>query len=144
MNCSTEFILVYNDLFKFLDDKGGFEFVEQFWALLSDVLCQQLVTLAKTKGVAGCAEYWMETLSAEDADFRAEFIKTKDGVKQLNLFIYQCPSHRKMKECNRTPYFRYCEHCLCIYERALQRAGLTFECVQDESGSCRISVREKK
>ena len=57
----TEFIPAYNELFKFLHEKGGKAEVIKFWESISDNAhgLRQLHDLASEKGLAGCYEYWM-------------------------------------------------------------------------------------
>lgn len=142
MKCSNEFILAYNELFRFLNDHYPPEKTVEFWQLLSDAICGQLVELAKTKGVRGCAEYWNETLSAEGADFTSQLI-CFDGKERLIMRIKSCPSFKKMDDAGVEPCENYCGHCKVIYQRALQKAGLHFFNSVLKQGNCFIEVRRE-
>ncbi len=66
----TEFILTYNELFKFLDKKGGKKKVVNFWEGISDNFLQNLESLVKEKGIQGMKEYWTHTLTEENANYK--------------------------------------------------------------------------
>ena len=63
----TEFILAYNELFKFLDKKCGKKKVIGFWESISDNFLHNLEFLVREKGISGMKEYWTHTLTEEGA-----------------------------------------------------------------------------
>lgn len=139
MKCDKPFIIAYNALFKFLDKHGGAKEVKTFWELLTDAVCQELVEAARKDRLAGCAAYWLKTLSAEGADFILNYTK-----EQLFIQINQCPSYAKMKCEKQTPYENYCGHCAVLYKKALAPLGLSFAVVPDETkGKCYIFVGDE-
>ena len=64
-----EFIPAYSELFKYLEEKGGFEAVERFWEGVSDTFLWNLRDLVREKGTWGMWEYWTHTLNEEGAKF---------------------------------------------------------------------------
>ena len=65
MISSTEFIMAYNELFKFLEEHYGKEAVIDFWIGISDNFLNNLRKLVAKKGIEGMKEYWTHTLSEE-------------------------------------------------------------------------------
>jgi hypothetical protein len=142
MKCSAEFVIAYNNMFKFLNDHFDGTTVETFWEHLSDLLCQRMVHLAKTKGIPGLVEYWAETLEAEGA--RCKIIFNTNGQRSmLTIQMFECPSIKKLKEHDIEPCSQYCGHCQIMYQRALEKVGLHFECSPLMDGRCHITVFEK-
>ena len=136
MKVDKEFIEAYNEMFKFVHLAGGYAAVEHFWEKLSDLICGELRRLAKEKGLAGCMEYWSNTLSQEGADCKLT-LDTRD--KYFEIEMRKCPSITKLKE----PYPHYCKHCDVIYRRALEPLGFKFEIKSDfKEGKCRIRISE--
>ena len=83
----TEFILVYNELFKFLEEKYGKKEVIKFWEYISDKFLTNLDKLVKEKGILGMAEYWTHTLTEEGAEY-----EMKVGENHFEIFMKKCPS----------------------------------------------------
>jgi len=139
MNCSKEFIVAYNKMFKFIDQHKGEQHVIEFWELLSDLVCQRLVKMAKEGGISGLARYWIESLSEEGADCEIVYSSRKDV---LTIEMMECPAYEKMAEANEVPYENYCGHCQVMYSRALKPLGITFKCTccKQSQGRCFIEV----
>lgn len=138
----TEFIPAYSELFKFLDRKSGKEAVVKFWENLSDSFLSNLGNLAERKGLAGCFEYWSQTLNEEAADFRMT-LDEDNGFFEIELRY--CPSMgRLLEEKHMEPYEFYCEHCDILYRRVLEPLG--FKCDIDISNGhkakCKLIVKK--
>lgn len=139
----TEFIPSYSELFKYLEEKGGFEEVLRYWESISDNFLNNLRDLAQKKGLAGCFEYWTHTLNEEAADFRMELDEEK-GV--FSIEMRHCPSMGRLLETEHIdPYPRYCEHCDTLYRRVLEPLGFEYDidlstCHQ---AKCRLTVKKR-
>ena len=121
----TEFIPAYNELFKFLDNKGGRKAVIRFLESLSDSFLGNLRDLAEQKCLAGCFEYWSHSLTEEAADFRMSLDEGK-GIFEIQM--RHCPSMgRLLAEKHIEPYEFYCEHCDTLYRRVLEPLGFDYE-----------------
>jgi len=138
----TEFILAYNELFKFLHKKDGREKVISFWEAISDDFLQNLDSLVKEKGIEGMKEYWTQTLIEEGANY-----KMTADEDEFKIELYECPSVgilRRTKHIKRYP--DYCKHCGILYPRIIERYG--FNCyvkyIDEEKGVCRLTVEKKK
>ena len=139
----TEFIPAYNELFKFLDKKGGKKAVVRFWESLSDAFLDNLRDLAASKGLAGCFEYWSGTLTEEAADFRMT-LDEQNGVFEIQM--RHCPSMGRLLETEHIePYKYYCELCDVLYRRVLEPLG--FNCdvdmTREKLGICKLIVTKK-
>ena len=139
----TEFIMVYSELFKFLEEKGGSEEVVRYWKKLSEAFCTDLQERVEKNGLEGMKEYYDHVLQSENADYRINLSEDK-----LELFINECPSvgilrrHKHLK-----PYHDYCGHCAVLYSHATdERFGLktTVDFIDTEKGYCRRLVVRKE
>ena len=57
----THFIPAYSELFKFLENRGGKQAVDDFWNYLSDRFLGNLRDLVLEHGIRGCWLYWSHT-----------------------------------------------------------------------------------
>jgi hypothetical protein len=139
----TEFIPTYSELFKYLEEKGGFEEVLMYWESISDNFLKNLHDLAEKKGLAGCFEYWTHTLNEEAADFRMELDEEK-GV--FSIEMRHCPSMGRLLETEHIdPYPRYCEHCDTLYRRVLEPLGFEYDIDLStcHEAKCRLTVKKR-
>lgn len=118
----TEFIPAYSELFKFIENEGGKEAVEEFWHYLSDSYLGSLKEMVQEHGVRGCWLYFSQALNEEAADFRMEFDEEAD---ELTITMRYCPSKGRLLENEQIePYHDYCRHCDVLYRRVLEPLGL--------------------
>lgn len=118
----TEFIPAYSELFRFLEEKEGFEGVLEYWNLISDRYVQErLGGEVEKSGLAGCYDYWAKALNEEAADFTM----TLDEDRGLfEIVMHSCPSKGRLLEfTHMKPYPRYSEHCDVLYRRVLEKYG---------------------
>lgn len=139
----TEFIMVYNELFKFLEEAKGREEVVRYWKALSDSFRTDLQEKVKKEGLKGMKDYYDYVLQSENADYTINITEDK-----LEMFIRECPSvgilHRSR---HIRPYRDYCGHCAVLYARATDKKfGLTttVDFINRDKGYCRRLVVRKK
>ena len=140
----TEFIPAYSELFKYLQAKGGKEEVVKFWEHLSDSFLDNLRTLAKEEGVAGCYEYWSRTLNEEAADFKMT-LDEDNGLFEIDML--HCPSKGRLMEIKHIePYKDYCEHCDILYRRVLEPLGFkyTIDLSKCDQAKCKLQVKKSR
>jgi hypothetical protein len=137
MKCSSPFILAYNRLFHFLNEKG-YDELEDFWALLEDAVLGRLRYLAETEGLVGLTKYWSETLTAEGADFCITY--NNGNMRSVTIHIRECPSLAKIKAARETVCEQYCGHCKVMYQRALS-PRFHFDIITADVG-CLIRIEE--
>ncbi len=139
----TEFIPAYNELFKFLHERGGKEAVVKFWEYLSDKFLGNLRNLVEKNGLRGCWLYWTHTLNEEAADFTMELDEEAGNFK---ITMHHCPSMGMLLETKHIePYPDYCGHCDTLYRRVLEPLGYEYQFNPPEPGqaSCSAVVKRK-
>ncbi len=142
MISSTEFIMAYNELFKFLEERHGKQAVTDFWIAISDNFLNNLRKLVAKKGIQGMKEYWTHTLGEEGAKYKISATKDKFIIE-----MYECPSVgilRRNRHIKRYP--DYCKHCNILYRRVIEKYGFTYniEYIDESLGKCRIRVKKRK
>ena len=143
MICCTDFIPAYDELFKFLDKRGGHDEVVKFWEHISDVYLQNLRELVAEHGLRGCWIYWSRTLNEEAADFAIEL---DEEAGEYRTKMHRCPSKGRLLDTPHIePYYDYCGHCPVLYRRVLEPLG--FEYIKDMSqvdqARCSTIIRNK-
>jgi hypothetical protein len=134
-----DFIVIYNESFKYIEKNFGADAVKDFWKTISDQWCTHLRELVRSKGIAGMNEYWGGndgTLGREKAECS---IKIEDGI--FKILMHKCPSVGELKERGREIYkgeLSYCEHCPALYVPIAEESGfwMKFDIDYDEDGYC--------
>ncbi len=119
----TEFIPSYSELFKYLEELGGYDAVLTYWNENSDTnLAEMLGKKVDGKGIRGCWDYWSKSLNEEACDFRMELDEV-EGTFSIDM--RKCPSRGMLNSLTyMEPYYDYCKHCEVIYARQLEKYGI--------------------
>ena len=122
----TEFIPLYSELFKYLEDLGGHDEVVRYWEYISDTYVADLLGKEVAgKGIRGCWDYWAKSLNEEACDFRME-MDEKEGTFSIDMRY--CPSRGRLNDYEHIePYHDYCGHCALLYSRQLLKYGIVME-----------------
>lgn len=139
----TEFIPAYNELFNYLDKRGGHEAVVRFWEYVSDNFLNNLRELVSQHGIRGCWIYWSHTLNEEAADFRMEL---DEEAGEFRIEMRYCPSKsRLLKSDFIRPYYDYCGHCDVLYRRVLEPLGYEYiyDMSQIDQAKCSLLIRKE-
>jgi len=138
---AKEFILAYNELFKFLHRKYGKKAVIDFWIYISDNFLKNLDKLVKEKGIAGMAEYWTHTLTEEKAVYTMSV-----GPDYFEIFMKKCPSVGILNKKKVKKYPYYCEHCDVLYKRIIEKYGFVYKIqfIDREKGVCKVKIHKKR
>ena len=121
----TEFIPMYSELFKYIDDKGGgHDAVVRYWEWVGEeYLRWNLEPLVREKGIEGAWEYWTRSLSEEACDVKMVF-DPENG--QMMSHMRHCPSKGHLLEYTwMEPYYDYCGHCAVLYKKTLNDNGIS-------------------
>ncbi len=145
----TEFIPLYSEFFKYLELHGGEEAVMKYWIHISDTSIGDKTnpnSLASKcelyGGFEGAKAYWGHTLTEEACDF----IKVYDYERNFIMsHMRHCPSKGMLNDFEHVePYHNYCEHCRVIYQRVLEKYGVSM--IRDhskiDSAECRSVICE--
>jgi len=146
----TEFIPLYSEFFKFLEERFGEKSVTNFWIYISDNSIGDLSNpnslgykCEMLGGFEGAKAYWGHTLTEEACDL----FELTDNKKRFRYsHMRHCPSRGMLNELKHIiPYHNYCEHCNIIYSRVLEKYGIVYE--RDNSNianaECRSVFYEK-
>lgn len=144
----TEFIPLYSELFKYLEELGGKAEVEKYWEYISEKYTSAFLGSEVEKyGLRGCWNYWSKSLNEEACDFEMG-LDEKKGKFFINM--KRCPSKGKLLEIEHIePYHDYCGHCPALYTPQLKKFGIEAD-VMDFSkvseAACYLSYKtsEKK
>ncbi len=146
----TEFIPLYSEFFKFLEEKGGHDAVMEYWFHISDTSIGDKTnpnSLAykceKLGGYEGAIAYWRHTLTEEACDL---FMVIDRNKKFRYSHMRYCPSRGMLNELKHVePYYDYCSHCNVIYERVLKNYGIEFvrNNAEINKAQCRSCFYEK-
>lgn len=119
----TEFIPLYSELFKYLNDVGGHDEVLRYWEYISDTYVADLLGKAVAgKGLRGCWDYWAKSLNEEACDFRMELDEQRGT---FSIDMRHCPSRGMLNSLTHMePYYDYCGHCAVLYARQLKKFGI--------------------
>jgi hypothetical protein len=137
----TDFIPAYSELFKFIEEKEGYEGVVYYWKYISDTyVADRLEKLVKEKGLAGCWEYWSKALNEEAADF----VMTYDDEAQImTTEMRYCPSKGMLLNLKHMePYHDYCGHCAILYSRVLEKYGIYTESDYSQCDQAKCSSKK--
>lgn len=134
-----DFIVTYNETFKYIEEKYGVEAVRNLWKTISEQWCTHLDELIKNKGLGGMVEYWGGedgTLGREKAEYE---ISLKDGI--FSGIMHECPSVKELCVNNRKVYngkLAYCDHCAALYAPVAIKYGIkmSFDFERNASGEC--------
>jgi hypothetical protein len=142
----ADFIVVYNETFKYIYEKDGPQYVKALWKAISENYCKHLERLVEEKGLEGMLEYWGGALEEEKADYS---VKLEDGV--FNMDMYACPSIAELKLRNKEIFggeLSYCMHCPDLYPPAVGKHGynMNYHIEYDKNGVCagRCHMRARK
>jgi len=140
----TEFIPAYSEGFKFLEKKGGFGEVQEFWNHLSDLYLESsLKKLVSEMGIRGCYIYWKKALSEEAADY---IISLDEDKGEFRIDMRWCPSKGMLNELDyMEAYDKYCLHCPALYSRVLEPLGYSFEMdlSRTDRAQCTAIIKKK-
>lgn len=119
----TEFIPLYSELFKYLEDLGGHDEVLRYWEYISDTYVADLLGKAVAgKGLRGCWDYWAKSLNEEACDFH---MVLDEQAGTFSIDMRYCPSRGMLNSLTyMEPYYDYCGHCAILYARQLKKFGI--------------------
>ena len=124
MTCQ-DFIVNYNETFKYIHERYGKAAVIALWNYLGETgleLCESV----RERGLDGYYEFFYGsegTCSREEVEGGAYI--DKDGV--FHEIIDGCPSVGELEERGKRPYRYYCEHCYWLYRKSLEENGYSYE-----------------
>ena len=113
---SDHFVRFYNEVFKFLDEKGGLRAYYDEISRHQELHCLELF---KNKGLKGVYEYYLKIYKEENCQGQLEL-----NGHELILGMDRCPSLSKVLDNDASPSPKYCLHCPGWTMGLYQKAGL--------------------
>ena len=138
----TEFIWVYSELFRFIEEREGEEGLIRFWRRLADTFLENLREYVEQDGLEGMHRYWSHTLGEEGG---RHTMTLYDDMFVIDM--HECPSAKLIFQGGRVePYPKYCEHCRWLYPPLLEELGYEarMDVLSCEQGQCRLTVRKRE
>lgn len=136
----TEFIWVYNELFRFLEQRDGEAKVVEFWQGIAENFLDNLRAAIARDGLEGMYQYWNHTLTEEGG---RHHLSLYDDMFVIDM--HECPSAKLVHQSGRVePYAKYCEHCRVLYPPLIEAFGyeVDYTIISCEKGQCRLTVRK--
>ncbi len=137
----TEFIWVYSELFRFIEERGGDDCLHDFWKGISDEFLANLREYVEKEGLEGMYRYWSHTLGEEGG---RHHMTLYDDMFVIDM--HECPSAKLIFQAGRVkPYPKYCEHCRWLYPPLLSELGydVDMDIISPEKGRCRLTVTKR-
>lgn len=133
-----DFILNYNETFKYLEKEYSRKQVDDYWEYLSRNFLKKLDKLVKEKGISGMYEYWNYNLDREEAPYKLEIDEKRNMFVKTMTDWKKCPPIKVMIDNNIEPYRDYCMHCPGVYGPLLQDYGFNFKVKRNKE--CRVEI----
>ena len=139
ISCS-EFVPVYSEYFKFLEEEYGKQAVIDFWFEISRDFLGNMRELVSKKGFEGMKEYWMHPLTEEGARFEIEISDRKFTIEML-----ECPTIGMFEDeiQHIEPYRDYCEHCEYLFGTVIRDCGYDFRLEVLGFARCSLSAAKR-
>ena len=140
MISANEFILFYNEIFKYIDKNFGKQEVEKLWDSIKNTYCIKLDDLVRKKGLKGMYEYFSKNLKEEGG--RHHITLT---TNEFIIDMHYCPSMGKLLNTHVAPYEDYCGHCSALDKGIIEKYDFEFDyyIINRNKGECREHVRKK-
>ncbi len=116
---SDHFVRFYNEVFKFLDRRGG---LEPYYREISKHQELHCLALFREKGLQGMYDYWEHIRIEENCDLSLELHPVR-----MVLTMHKCPSLSKVTDNDAGPCEKYCDHCPGWVIPLLEKAGYVCE-----------------
>lgn len=113
---SDHFVLFYNEVFKFLDKKGGLEAYYDEVSRHQELHCLELF---RSRGLQGVYEYYQKIFKEENCQGKVIF-----NENELILRMDRCPSLAKALDSDAGACAKYCLHCPGWTSGIYRKAGL--------------------
>lgn len=130
----TEFVPLYSEFFRFLEERDGHDAVMRYWYYISErnvgnrTNPNSLISFLeqyKQEPILGAWKYWCRTL-AEEASNTIRVYNAKENYVLSHM--RHCPSRGRLNALEHIePYCDYCEHCSVVYAPVLEQYGLVSE-----------------
>lgn len=135
---SDHFVKFYNEVFKYLDRRGGGE-LEKYYQLVSQNQEFHCLELFRQKGIAGMYEYWEHIRIEENCDLK---LSLQPGIFHCRML--HCPSLSKVTDNDAGACLKYCDHCPGWILPLMTKAGFfaVYNIIDRTKAECEFFVFE--
>ena len=140
MISANEFILFYNEIFKYLDEKFGKDELKKLWDGIKNTYCKKLDILIREKGLKGMYEFFSKNMIEEGGRYSL-ILREDEYIEDIHF----CPSLGKLLNTHVKPYKNYCEHCAALYNDIIEKHGFEVKSyiIDRERAECRTHIKKK-
>ena len=133
---SDHFVMFYNEIFKYLDRKGGGA-LQKYYRRVADRQAFFTLDRFRCDGFKGMYDYWERIRIEENCKMRNAY-----DADHYESFMERCPSLSKALESETGPCRRYCDHCPGWVNDVIGRAGYigVYDMMGRDVPQCRCSV----
>ncbi len=137
---SDHFVKFYNEIFKYLDQRGPAE-LERYYARVADRQAFFTLEAFKRDGLKGMYDYWERIRIEENCDMD---LVLSDGCLELKMNV--CPSLTKVIDNDAGPCHAYCDHCPGWVGRVLAEARhyMVYDIVSRTEPRCCMHIFEDR
>ncbi|MBQ6471914.1 MAG: hypothetical protein IJJ33_08020 [Victivallales bacterium] len=115
---SDHFVRFYNEVFKFLDERGGLQAYYEEISRHQELHCLRLFM---EKGLQGMEEYWGKIRVEENCICTS---RVENGVRYSHMS--RCPSLSKVLDNDAEPCGKYCLHCFGWVAPLMTKCGFYY------------------
>jgi len=133
---SDHFVKFYNEIFKYLERRGG-DALDRYYARVADRQAYFTLDAFKRDGLKGMYDYWERIRIEENCDMTHEYNDTF-----YHCHMNTCPSLSKVLDNDAAPCGRYCDHCPGWVGRVIAMADhfMVYDLVGRETPQCAFWV----
>lgn len=137
---SDQFVRFYNEVFKFIAEKGEVE-LKKYYDRVSRNQEYHCLALFQEKGLQGMYEYWEHIRVEENCDM---INRLEDGCYSFEFF--SCPSLSKAVDNDAGPCPEYCNHCPGWILPIMTKAGVyaVYNLIDRQTPRCEMYVYTEK
>ena len=137
---SDHFVLMYNELFKMLEEQGH-EHLQKYWMRIADLQDTILGPYIEKDGLKGMYDYWEKIRVEENCD--ADLNLTED---YFELKMNACPSLSKVLDNDAGTFDMYCGHCAGLVQPVIARHGYYYvsDIISKNEPVCNMRIYKDK
>ena len=137
---SDHFVKFYNEIFKYLERRGG-DALDRYYARVADRQAYFTLEAFKRDGLKGMYDYWERIRIEENCDM---VNRLEDGCYSFEFF--SCPSLSKAVDNDAGPCPKYCNHCPGWILPLMTKAGVfaVYNLIDRKQPRCEMFVFTEK
>ncbi len=137
---SDHFVKFYNEIFKYLERRGG-DALDRYYARVADRQAYFTLDAFRRDGLKGMYEYWERIRIEENCDMTHGYDDTCYHAR-----MNTCPSLSKVLDNDAAPCGQYCDHCPGWVGRVIADAGyfMVYDIIGRETPQCEFWVFREK